>query len=78
MSVDTASEVGARPALAGGKVAHLTPEERVARGKAARNYASRSSHGRWVPAENRPDPVALPMRPHSRRPIGHGRSNGRT
>jgi hypothetical protein len=41
------------------KVAHLTPEERSARGKAARNEVSRSSHGRGVPAENRPDPIAL-------------------
>ena len=41
------------------KVAHLTPGERVARGKAARNEVPRSSHGRWEPAVNRPDPVAL-------------------
>ncbi len=41
------------------KVAHLTPEERVARGKAARNEVPRSSHGRWEPAANRPDPVGL-------------------
>src|SRR5512133_946939 len=41
------------------KVAHLTPEECVARGKAARNEVPRSSHGRWEPAVNRPDPVAL-------------------
>ncbi len=31
----------------------------MARGKAARNEVPRSSHGRWVPAEDRPDPVAL-------------------
>src|SRR3954452_8804232 len=41
------------------KVAHLTPEERMARGKAARNEVPRSSHGRWVAVENRPDPVVL-------------------
>jgi uncharacterized protein (DUF2252 family) len=41
------------------KITHLTPAERVARGKAARNEAPRSSHGRWEPAANRPDPVAL-------------------
>ena len=41
------------------KVAHLTPGERVARGKAARNEVPRSSHGRWEPAVNRPDPVGL-------------------
>jgi uncharacterized protein (DUF2252 family) len=38
---------------------HLTPEERVARGKAARQEAPRSSHGRWAPAPDRPDPIAL-------------------
>ena len=31
----------------------------MARGKAARNETPRSSHGRWEPAANRPDPVAL-------------------
>ncbi|HWO51860.1 MAG TPA: DUF2252 domain-containing protein [Ornithinibacter sp.] len=31
----------------------------MARGKAARNDTPRSSHGRWEPATNRPDPVAL-------------------
>src|SRR4029450_250833 len=41
------------------KVAHLTPGERAARGKAARNEVPRSSHGRWEPAANRPDPVGL-------------------
>ena len=41
------------------KVAHLLPEERVARGKAARNETPRSSHGWWEPAADRPDPVAL-------------------
>jgi uncharacterized protein (DUF2252 family) len=41
------------------KVAHLTPGERAARGKAARNEVPRSSHGRWEPAFNRPDPVEL-------------------
>jgi uncharacterized protein (DUF2252 family) len=41
------------------KVAHLTPEERVARGRTARNEVPRSSHGGWEPAVDRPDPVAL-------------------
>jgi uncharacterized protein (DUF2252 family) len=39
--------------------AHLTADERIARGKTARVGAPRSSHGRWVPAPDRPDPVAL-------------------
>lgn len=58
MSVGTVDGATAA-ASAGRKVAHLTPEERTARGKAARNEVPRSSHGRWVPADHRPDPVAL-------------------
>ncbi len=38
---------------------HLTVEERVARGRAARTETPRASHGRWEPAADRPDPVAL-------------------
>jgi uncharacterized protein (DUF2252 family) len=39
--------------------AHLTVDERVARGRSARREAPRSSHGRWEPALDRPDPIAL-------------------
>jgi uncharacterized protein (DUF2252 family) len=39
--------------------AHLTVDERVARGRDARKAAPRSSHGRWTPAPDRPDPIAL-------------------
>src|SRR6478672_10927431 len=49
----------AAPAPAARRVAHLTPDERMARGKAARNEVPRSSHGQWAPAQDRPDPVAL-------------------
>jgi len=38
---------------------HLTVDERVARGREARREVPRSSHGRWEPAADRPDPVAL-------------------
>jgi uncharacterized protein (DUF2252 family) len=38
---------------------HLSVEERVARGKAARTAAPRSSHGAWAPTADRPDPVEL-------------------
>ncbi len=38
---------------------HLSVEERVARGRAARTVAPRSSHGPWGPVAGRPDPVAL-------------------
>ncbi len=37
----------------------LTVEERLARGRAARQNAPRSSHGDWKPAPDRRDPVAL-------------------
>ena len=39
--------------------AHLTVEERVARGRAARSEAPRSAHRRWEPAPGRPDPIGL-------------------
>jgi hypothetical protein len=60
---DSLRERGDRAARSGAggarKVAHLSPGERVARGKAARNEVPRSSQGRWEPAVNRPDPVGL-------------------
>jgi uncharacterized protein (DUF2252 family) len=37
----------------------LSVQERVARGKEGRGRAPRSIHGRWEPAADRPDPVAL-------------------
>ncbi len=39
--------------------AHLTVEEREARGKQGRKDAPRASHGAWSPAADRPDPIAL-------------------
>src|SRR5579871_6015454 len=39
--------------------AHLTVDQRVARGRSARVEAPRSAHGRWEPAQDRPDPIAL-------------------
>ena len=38
---------------------HLTVDERVARGRTARQHAPRPSHGRWEPAPDRLDPVTL-------------------
>ena len=40
-------------------VPHLSVEERVARGKAARREVPRSSHAGFTPGASRPDPVAL-------------------
>ncbi len=51
---------GARsPAGSARKLAHLSPAERIARGKAARNEVPRASHGTWEPEANRPDPITL-------------------
>ncbi|MFC7964702.1 DUF2252 domain-containing protein [Streptomyces cinereoruber] len=36
-----------------------TPSERAARGRAARKRVSRSSHGRWIPSSQRPDPLEV-------------------
>ncbi len=41
------------------KIAHPSVQERAARGKAVRSETPRSSHGRWEPSTNRPDPIAL-------------------
>ena len=39
--------------------ARLTVEDRVARGKSARQQAPRSSHRHFLPAADRPDPISL-------------------
>jgi hypothetical protein len=51
---DGRSRAPARPR----KINRLTPEERKARGNAARNECPRSGHGHWSPATSRPDPIA--------------------
>jgi uncharacterized protein (DUF2252 family) len=38
---------------------HPTPDERAARGKAARSVSPRAAHGEWEPAADRADPVEL-------------------
>jgi Uncharacterized protein conserved in bacteria (DUF2252) len=58
--------------------AHLTVDQRVARGRAARTESPRSAHGKWAPAADRPDPVALLEEQAASRvpqlvPIRHGR-----
>ncbi|MFG2309617.1 DUF2252 domain-containing protein [Streptomyces sp. NPDC048566] len=39
-----------------------TPADRAARGRAARKRVSRSAHGTWIPAADRPDPVGVLQR----------------
>src|SRR6202046_4138048 len=53
------TQAGASTFASAWRRAHLTVEERVARGRTARQEAPRSSHGRWEPAPDRPDPIAL-------------------
>ncbi len=48
-----------RPFASAWRRAQLTADERIARGRAARKRAPRSSHGRWAPAADRPDPIGL-------------------
>jgi uncharacterized protein (DUF2252 family) len=59
MATPVSSREQAAPFASAWRRAHLTVEERKARGLAARRDAPRSSHGRWEPAPDRPDPVAL-------------------
>ncbi|MFE6485056.1 DUF2252 domain-containing protein [Streptomyces sp. NPDC057757] len=58
--------------------AAATPADRAARGRAARGRVSRSAHGRWIPAADRADPVAVLERQGRNRlpellPIRYGR-----
>jgi uncharacterized protein (DUF2252 family) len=56
-----ADMAGARtpPFASAWRRAHLTADQRVARGRAARVEAPRSAHSRWTPSPDRPDPIAL-------------------
>jgi len=76
----SADTTGARipPFASAWRRAHLTVDQRVARGRAARARAPRSSHGMWEPAPDRPDPVSLLEEQAASRvpdlvPIRHGR-----
>src|SRR3954447_5207770 len=60
------------------KVKHPSVDERGARGKAHREKTPVSSHTGWVPAPDRPDPVALLEEQNRTReqdlvPVRHGR-----
>ena len=60
------------------RVEHLSLEERVARGEAARDRVPPSSHTRWSPGPDRPDPVDLIEEQNARRDadlvaVRHGR-----
>ncbi|WP_327130048.1 DUF2252 domain-containing protein [Streptomyces sp. NBC_01343] len=64
--------------LSGDETRHLTPQERVARGKAARSNAPRSSHAAFEPPPDRRDPVEIIEKQSAKRvpelvPIRYGR-----
>ncbi len=54
-----ASEARVAPFASSWRRAHLTVDERVARGRNARIDAPRLGHGQWAAAPDRPDPIAL-------------------
>ena len=67
-----------RPFASAWRRAHLTVDERMARGKAARAETPRAAHGQWQPAPGRPDPIALLEEQAASRvadlvPVRHGR-----
>jgi len=73
-----ASSERGRNAPPSGVIAHLTPEERTARGKAARNEVPLESHATFAPADGRFDPIDLLEEQAKTRvpelvPIRHGR-----
>ncbi|MEU5000517.1 DUF2252 domain-containing protein [Streptomyces sp. NPDC021622] len=43
--------------MTGSRTAHLTPQDRAARGRAARGFVPRSAHAEFTPQPDRPDPV---------------------
>ena len=60
------------------KIAHPSIDDRKAKGLDARNRAAPSSHTKWRPAADRPDPVALLEEQNTTReqdlvPVRHGR-----
>jgi hypothetical protein len=60
------------------KVAHPSVNDRLAKGLEARDRAELSSHRKWRPAEDRPDPVGLLEQQNTTRepdlvPVRHGR-----
>jgi uncharacterized protein (DUF2252 family) len=59
-------------------IEHPSVEERIARGKAARERVAPSGHSGWVPSAGRPDPVGLLEEQNATReadlvPVRHGR-----
>jgi len=76
VSQPTAASANASVAVS--SAAAVSPDERAAVGRAARDRAPRSSHASWAPASDRPDPVETLQQQARTRvpelvPIRHGR-----
>jgi uncharacterized protein (DUF2252 family) len=56
---ESPSRSRSRPFASYWRRAHLSVDERIARGRDARQKVARSSHAQWEPAADRPDPVGL-------------------
>ncbi len=72
------TELGPADYLAARKIAHPSIDDRRAKGLEARNRAAPSSHTKWRPATDRPDPVTLLEEQDTTRepdlvPVRHGR-----
>jgi uncharacterized protein (DUF2252 family) len=77
-SVGVAGQGRTAPFASAWRRAHLSVDQRKARGKDARATAPRTSHGNWAPSPDRPDPVSLLQEQAATRvpeliPIRHGR-----
>jgi uncharacterized protein (DUF2252 family) len=76
MAVRAAAPKGAAPRIR--RIKHLSLDERLNQGQAARDRTSPSSHAGWSPAADRPDPVGLLEQQDRTRepdlvPVRHGR-----
>jgi hypothetical protein len=76
MAVKAAAPKAAAPRIR--RISHLSIDERLAKGRTARDRTPPSSHAGWSPAADRPDPVGLLVQQDRTReqdlvPVRHGR-----
>jgi uncharacterized protein (DUF2252 family) len=76
MAVKAAAPKAAAPRIR--RISHLSLDERLAKGRTARDRTPPSSHAGWSPAADRPDPVGLLVQQDRTReqdlvPVRHGR-----
>src|SRR5213078_4432654 len=76
MTVKAAAPKATAPRIR--RISHLSLDERLAKGRTARDRTPPSSHAGWRPAADRPDPVGLLEEQNTTReqdlvPVRHGR-----